>query len=81
MDGCELPNKNRPFPFSQIVSIFASESERSFLAWAAPCGFTRRPNKGASLALKTYGADTSGTKKTSSNENSIINECTMALGE
>lgn len=65
MDGCELPTKNRPFPFSQMVSIFASESIRSFLALTATLGFGGIPNKGASLALKTYGADTSGTKKTS----------------
>lgn len=63
MDGCELPTKNLPFPFSQIDSIFASEPERSFSARAATRGFRGRPNIGASLALKTYGANTNGPKR------------------
>jgi hypothetical protein len=58
MDGRKPPSRKRPFPFSQIDSIFDRDKDKSFSLTAAACGFRGRPNTGASTLLRINPAET-----------------------
>lgn len=58
MDGWKPPSKNRPFPLSQMFSIFDKDDTKVFSASAAASWFSGRPNTGASTVFKTNAART-----------------------
>ena len=58
IDGLKPPSKYRPFPLSQMFSIFDRDDIKTFSAAAAACWFSGRPNTGASTVCRTKGART-----------------------
>ena len=57
MDGCKPPSKKRPFPLSQMDSIFDRDEDKIFSASAATCGFMGRPSAAPSTVLRTNVAE------------------------